>query len=108
LELRHYGVEHFIHTYRCRRALVVAALVEELFQERRNNLLLKSVVINLPWTGAGEEGDTRSSSAERKVHRQTIPSNQTPVVPDIRQMFEKGCPLRQHIGRNSFLFKARL
>ena len=55
LKLSHYGIEDLIHTYSRCRALIVSPFVEELFQERRNDLFLNPIIVNFPWTRAGEE-----------------------------------------------------
>ena len=105
LKLSHHGIEDLIHTYSRCRALIVSPFVEELFQERRNELCLNPIIVNFPWTRAGEESHASCAGPQRQMHWQTITANQAAVVSDIGQMLEQRCPFRQHIDDQTLILK---
>src|SRR5205809_3906350 len=80
LELGHHGGEDFLNSNRGCCALIVPAFVKEFLKERRNDLFLNSVVVNLPWARAGEKGNAGCRSSSRNVHRQTVFAHQPATV----------------------------
>ena len=98
--------KHFIHINSRCRALIVSPFIEELFQERRNDLFLNPIIVNFPWTRAGEKSHASCAAPQRQMHWQTIAANQAAVISDIGQMLEQRWPFRQHIDDQTLILQA--
>ena len=108
LELAQNSIEYLFQVDGCGCPTVHAPLVEKFSQEGRNDLLLKTVVMNFPWTRAIEEGDAASAEAQSKVHGQTVAADKTTVVSDVSEMFQECFPAGQDIDNQTASFKFRL
>src|SRR6266567_6000567 len=87
-QLRQHSCFDFLHTYSPCCTFIVSSLVEEFFQERRNDLFQKPIVVNFPRARAGEKSYASRTRPQRQMHRQTITTDQALVVANIRKVLE--------------------
>src|SRR5436305_4154907 len=85
--LEHCG-HHVIQTDGASATLSKSAFVKKFVEQWRNNLFLKTIIMDFPRTRTSKKTDTSHLAAECQMHWKSVTANQTPMIRDIPQVLK--------------------
>src|SRR5437899_2438742 len=66
-----------------------SAFVKEFFDQWRNDLSLKTIIMDFPRTRTSKKTDTSHLAAQCQMHWKSVTANKTSMIPDITQVLKK-------------------
>src|SRR5437764_8683853 len=82
-----------------------SAFVKEFFEQWRNNLSLKTIIMNFPRTGTSKKTDTSHLAAQCQMHWKSVTANQTPMIRDIPQVLKNRRSFGQDVHDQAVSFQ---